>query len=83
MEELANKVGGSAAGLAKIEAGEAQPEEGVVKVIAGALGIGVDLLRLLGMERSDVAETKQHIYDAIFPAIENLGLYLVDEFPTS
>lgn len=75
-EQLADRVGGTAEGLDKIETGNAQPEPGVVKVIASALGIPEEILRIMGLERTDIEEAKQTIFDILFPVVKHMILYI-------
>lgn len=71
-EQLADRVGGTAEGLDKIETGATQPEPGVVEVIASALGVPMEILRIMGLEKEDVAPEKQLIFEVLFPIVKDM-----------
>ena len=77
--ELADMCGVSQTSLSQIETGTKRPSPRTIKKICEVLSVPESILYILGMQDSDVPESKQGIYNLIFPSIQNLALQIVSD----
>lgn len=70
-EQLAEKAGITQAALSAIENG-VRPNPDTLKNLCSSLNVSEALIYIMGMEKTDVAETKQGLYDELFPVIKTL-----------
>ena len=70
--EFADSIGISQAYLSGIENGHKKPSLEVIQKIAESLEVPLAVLFWFGVEREDVSEDKQYIYDILKPSIDNL-----------
>lgn len=70
--ELAEKSGITQAALSAIESKGVRPNAENLKGICAALQVSESLVYVMGMEKSDVPQHKQELYDQFFPFIEDL-----------
>lgn len=77
-EELATSSKITQAALSQIENGK-RPGSGTLKKISVALKIPESLIYVAGLEKGDVAEEKQILYEQLFPVIESLVTQLASD----
>jgi len=70
-EQLSVKADITQAALSAIENG-VRPNPETLKNLSSALNVSEALIYIMGMEKSDVADTKQSLYDELFPVIKSL-----------
>lgn len=70
-EQLAVKADITQAALSAIENG-VRPNPETLKNLSTALSVSEALIYVMGMEKSDVADSKQGLYDELFPVIQTL-----------
>ena len=70
--EFANSIGVTQAYLSGIENGHKKPSLEVMENMAESFGVPLPVLFWFGIEREDVSEEKQYIYDMLKPSIDNL-----------
>ena len=71
-EEFAASVGITQSYLSLIEKGHKKPSLEVLQQMADILNTPLPVLFWFGIEREDVSEEKQYIYDTLKPSIDNL-----------
>ena len=71
--ELAMKASLSQTALSQIEKGK-RPGIQTLKNISSALEVPESLIYVMGIEKADVPENKQMLYDKLFPVIKSLVL---------
>lgn len=64
--------------LSLIENGSRNPSARTVKKISEYFGIPVPLIHLLGLEESDVPDSKKEIYKVIYPSLKTFALQLLE-----
>jgi transcriptional regulator with XRE-family HTH domain len=72
--DLALKAKITQAALSAIEIKGVRPNPETLKNICLALTIPESLIYVMGMERNDVPQTKQTVYDELFPLIQEMVL---------
>ena len=77
--ELSEKCGISQTSLSQIETGTKRPSPRTIKRICEVLEVPESIIYILGMQDSDVPESKKGIYSLIFPSIQNLALQIVSD----
>lgn len=70
--ELASQAGITQAALSAIENGT-RPNPETLKNLCSALNVSEALVYIMGLEKSDVADTKRDLYDELFPVIQNIA----------
>ena len=70
--QLAQKAGITQAALSAIESKGVRPNSETLKSLCEALQVPESLIYVMGMEKSDVPEHKQVLYDQLFPVIEDM-----------
>jgi transcriptional regulator with XRE-family HTH domain len=70
--ELGNKAGITQAALSAIESKGVRPNPDTLKNLCLTLQVPESLLYVMGMERTDVPQQKQMLYDELFPVIQDL-----------
>ena len=75
--ELSEMTGISQTSLSQIETGLKRPSPRTLKKISEALQVPDSLLYILGMQDTDVPDSKKAIYGLIFPSIRSLALQMV------
>ncbi|MEI8280118.1 MAG: helix-turn-helix transcriptional regulator [Bacteroidota bacterium] len=76
-QELAVKCNISQTSLSQIENGNKRPSAKTTKKICTALDIPESVIYILGMQDTDVPESKQNMYKLLFPSIRSLALEIV------
>jgi transcriptional regulator with XRE-family HTH domain len=76
-QELAVKCNISQTSLSQIENGNKRPSAKTTKKICKALDIPESVIYILGMQDTDVPESKQNMYKLLFPSIRSLALEIV------
>jgi len=71
-EEFASSVGITQSYLSLIEKGHKKPSLEVLQQMADILKTPLPVLFWFGVEREDVSEHKQYIYDTLKPSIDKL-----------
>ncbi len=71
-EEFASSVGITQSYLSLIEKGHKKPSMEVLQQMADILNTPLPVLFWFGVEREDVSEDKQYIYDTLKPSIDKL-----------
>lgn len=71
-EEFASSVGITQSYLSLIEKGHKKPSMEVLQQMADILNTPLSVLFWFGVEREDVSEDKQYIYDTLKPSIDKL-----------
>jgi transcriptional regulator with XRE-family HTH domain len=75
--ELAELASISQTSLSQIETGFKRPSPRTLTKICAALEIPDSVLYILGMQDTDVPESKKKIYALIFPSIKSLTMQMV------
>ncbi|OJW85195.1 MAG: hypothetical protein BGO69_06130 [Bacteroidetes bacterium 46-16] len=75
--ELAELCNISQTSLSQIETGLKRPSPRTLKKICAALEVPDSVLYILGMQDTDVPESKKKIYALIFPSIKSLTMQMV------
>lgn len=75
--ELAERSKLSQTSLSQIETGTKNPSTRTIKRICNALDVPESLVYILGMNDTDVPESKQHMYKMLFPSIKSLALQII------
>lgn len=71
-EEFSSSVGITQSYLSLIEKGHKKPSMEVLQQMADSLKTPLPVLFWFGVEKEDVPEEKQYIYDTLKPSIDNL-----------
>ncbi len=71
-EELGEKAGITQAALSAIESKGVRPNPDTLKNLCLTLKVPESLVYVMGMERIDVPQEKQILYDELFPVIQDL-----------
>lgn len=71
-EVLAERSGLSRPAISQIENNSVRPEEETLTRICKALDVPLSLLYINSFEKEDVPESKQGMYDQLFPIIKNM-----------
>lgn len=71
-EELATRAGITQAALSAIEIKGVRPSSETLTSLCNVLGVPESLIYVMGMEKGDVPEHKQFIYDQLYPLIQDL-----------
>lgn len=75
--DLSEMCGISQTSLSQIETGTKRPSPRTIKRICEVLEVPESVIYILGMQDTDVPESKQNVYNLIFPSIRNLALQIV------
>lgn len=75
--ELADKCAISQTSLSQIENGVKRPSTRTIKKVCEVLEVPESVIYILGMQDTDVPDSRKDIYDLIFPSIKNLALQIV------
>jgi XRE family transcriptional regulator, regulator of sulfur utilization len=75
--ELSNKTGVSQASLSQFENGIKNPSTKTINKICEALDIPASLIYILGIDNTDVPESKKFMFDSLYPSIRNLALDII------
>lgn len=70
-EQLAKAAGISQTALSQIEKGT-RPQDQTLQDLSKALSVPVGLIHLLTVKKEDIPESKQVLYDKLFPVIKSL-----------
>ena len=76
-QEMAGKCQLSQTALSQIENGLKRPSLKTLKKICSALEIPEALIYILGMENTDVPESKKEIYEHLDPSIKQMALRII------
>ena len=75
--ELAEMCGISQTSLSQIETGVKRPSPNTLKKICNAFEVPDSVLYILGMQDTDIPESKKEMYSLLFPSIKSLALQMV------
>lgn len=75
--DLSEMCGISQTSLSQIETSVKRPSPRTIKKICEVLEVPESVIYILGMQDTDVPESKQNVYNLIFPSIRNLALQIV------
>jgi len=75
--ELAEKCIISQTSLSQIENSVKRPSNRTIKKICEVLEIPESVIYILGMQETDVPDSRKDVYELIFPSIRNLALQIV------
>jgi transcriptional regulator with XRE-family HTH domain len=75
--ELADKCSISQTSLSQIENGVKRPSARTIKKVCTVLDLPESIIYILGMQDTDVPDSKKSVYDMLFPSIKNLALQIV------
>ncbi len=76
-QEMAGKCQLSQTALSQIENGLKRPSLKTLKKICSSLEIPEALIYILGMENTDVPESKKEIYEHLYPSIKQMALRII------
>ena len=76
--ELSERAGVSQTSLSQIENGGKRPSQRTLTKVCRAMDIPESLLYILGMDESEVPESRREIFQLIFPAIKSLAMQIVE-----
>lgn len=75
-KELADKIEKSETSISLIMKNKTQPRKETLEAIAAALGISVEILLMLSVDKEDLPEEKKKDYDLLWPHVERSLLHL-------
>jgi len=75
--ELAEKCNISQTSLSQIENGIKRPSNRTIKKVCEVLEVPESVLYILGMQESDVPDSRRNVYDMLFPSIRSMALQIV------
>ena len=77
--QLADKIGITGPSLSQIETGNAQPKKSTLENISRELDITPELLYLLSLEKENVIEGKEELYESLYPKMREWMMELFYE----
>lgn len=75
--ELAEKCNISQTSLSQIENGIKRPSNRTIKKVCEVLEVPESVLYILGMQESDVPDSRKNVYEMLFPSIRSMALQIV------
>ncbi|RYE20826.1 MAG: XRE family transcriptional regulator [Sphingobacteriales bacterium] len=75
--ELADRCGISQTSLSQIENCVKRPSHRTIKSICEVLEVPESIVYILGMQDTDVPESRKGVYDMLFPSIKSMALQIV------
>ncbi|MCD6064476.1 MAG: family transcriptional regulator [Flavipsychrobacter sp.] len=75
--ELAEKCNISQTSLSQIENGIKRPSNRTIKKVCEVLEIPESVIYILGMQETDVPQSRKSVYDMLFPSIKSMALQIV------
>ena len=78
-KELAERTGISETSISQILRNKTQPKKETIKVISESLGVSPEVLALLSVDRGDIPEGKEDLYDSLWPFVENAVMKIFSE----
>ncbi len=77
--ELADKCNISQTSLSQIENGVKRPSTRTIKKVCEVLDVPESIIYILGMQDTDVPNSRKDVYEMLFPSIKNLALQIVSD----
>lgn len=77
--ELADKCNISQTSLSQIENGVKRPSNRTIKKVCEVLDVPESIIYILGMQDTDVPNSRKDVYEMLFPSIKNLALQIVSD----
>lgn len=75
--ELAEKCSISQTSLSQIENGIKRPSTRTIKKVCEVLEVPESVIYILGMQETDVPDSRKSVYDMLFPSIKSMALQIV------
>ncbi|HEY1030198.1 MAG TPA: helix-turn-helix transcriptional regulator [Flavipsychrobacter sp.] len=75
--QLADRCSISQTSLSQIENGVKRPSTRTIKKICEVLEVPESIIYILGMQDTDVPDSRRNVYEMLFPSIRNLALQIV------
>lgn len=75
--QLADRCNISQTSLSQIENGVKRPSARTIKKVCEVLDVPESIIYILGMQDTDVPESRKSVYEMLFPSIKNLALQIV------
>ncbi|MBS1772830.1 MAG: helix-turn-helix transcriptional regulator [Bacteroidetes bacterium] len=75
--QLADKCNISQTSLSQIENGVKRPSTRTIKKVCEVLDVPESIIYILGMQDTDVPDSRKGVYDMLFPSIKSLALQIV------
>lgn len=75
--ELAERCCISQTSLSQIENCIKKPSDRTIKKVCQVLDVPESVIYILGMQETDVPQSRKSVYDLLFPSIRNLALQIV------
>jgi transcriptional regulator with XRE-family HTH domain len=75
--ELADRCNISQTSLSQIENGVKRPSTRTIKKVCDVLDLPESIIYILGMQDTDVPDSRKGVYEMLFPSIKNLALQIV------
>ena len=77
--ELADKCNISQTSLSQIENGVKRPSTRTIKKVCEVLDLPESIIYILGMQDTDVPDSRKEVYEMLFPSIKSLALQIVSD----
>lgn len=77
--ELADRCNISQTSLSQIENGVKRPSTRTIKKVCEVLDVPESIIYILGMQDTDVPNSRKDVYEMLFPSIKNLALQIVSD----
>ncbi len=74
---MAAKCGISQTSMSQIEKGVKRPSTRTIKKVCAVLDIPESVLYILGMQDTDVPNSRKEMYNMLFPSIRSLALQII------
>ena len=75
--ELAERCSISQTSLSQIENGIKRPSTRTIKKVCEVLEVPESVIYILGMQETDVPDSRKSVYDMLFPSIKSMALQIV------
>jgi len=75
--QYADRCNISQTSLSQIENGVKRPSARTIKKVCEVLDVPESIIYILGMQDTDVPESRKNVYEMLFPSIKNLALQIV------
>lgn len=75
--ELADRCNISQTSLSQIENGIKRPSTRTIKKVCEVLEVPESVIYILGMQETDVPDSRKSVYDMLFPSIRSMALQIV------
>ena len=75
--ELADRCNISQTSISQIENGIKRPSTRTIKKVCEVLEVPESVIYILGMQETDVPDSRKSVYDMLFPSIRSMALQIV------